>query len=541
MRFQRLTQIFCLFVFLLLLTAAITGTFTTVVQDFFLRLDPVLVFTTAISARDFKLIFIPAVAILAVTLLFGRIFCGHICPMGTTLDGSDSLFAKSYKKQKKFSNIRPLKYLVLLFIFTSGLFSISLVFIASPLSLITRFYGLLIQPILALILNKVLLLISPVFDWFDFNTLLFLHIDTPRFSTQVFISIFFITLFASARITPRFWCRYLCPAGAILALFSIKPLIQRRVTDNCTDCGKCVRFCPMDAIPKDQPLATRHEECIVCMLCEEVCPEECVSFGLGQSKPVMDKPAFLPARRQIIISGLAGVGTAALSYTGLHSLYGDPGEGHVLPPMLIRPPAALPEVDFLSQCVRCGECMAACPTNTLQPDWFKSGFSGLFSPTIVTRRGYCDPECHRCADVCPTEAIRKLPASERIWAKTGTATILRNRCLAWEHDKECMVCDEVCPFDAIIFEKEMGIPVTVPRVKEDKCSGCGYCEYYCPAQHRSAIVVTPMSAIRLSKGSFKEQGKRQGLNISLKTKEKQVGYPLKEPASTEGTAPGFTD
>ena len=163
--------------------------------------------------------------------------------------------------------------------------------------------------------------------------------------------------------------------------------------------------------------------------------------------------------------------------------------------------------------------MAACPTNTLQPIWLKAGYMGLFSPAMTPRRGFCNPECRRCGEVCPTGAVSELTKDERIWAKTGTAVIFRRQCLAWEHKKSCMVCDEVCPFKAVEFQHEPGNPVPVPQVVEEKCAGCGSCEYYCPVQNRAAIVVTAMGALRLLKGSYREEGRKQGLRLSLKSAE----------------------
>ena len=240
------------------------------------------------------------------------------------------------------------------------------------------------------------------------------------------------------------------------------------------------------------------------------------------------------------MTGLSSAGMAMVSVTGLHSPYDRASKGRVASPKLIRPPAALPETDFLARCVRCGWCMVACPTNTLQPLWFESGLIGAFSPVAVLRRGNCNPECHYCSEVCPTGAIRKISRDDRIWAKIGTAVIHRQECLAWEHQKKCMVCDEVCPFNAVEFTKEPGNPVTVPRVNENKCTGCGYCEHHCPVQNRSAIVISPMGELRLAEGSYKEEGEIQGLTIKLKSGSD--GYDLPPPSGYEGvteTAPGF--
>ena len=538
--FRRIIQVFSLGLFLLLLAMAAVSLHSSAPLDLFLRLDPGLTLLTAISAGTLTAAFVPALLVLMATFFFGRIFCGYLCPMGVTLDGGDKLFGPRKKPVGLTENPRRLKYMVLCFLLGSALLGVSLVFLAAPLSLITRFYGLLVHPILAFFAHGCLGLLHPLAEQLNLNAIIFIQVATPRFATLLFILGFFCTLFALARISPRFWCRNLCPSGALMAIFSVKPVIRRCVSDACTACGKCIRVCPMNAIIAENPLETRHEECLVCRTCEALCPEQAISFGRVKRERTSHKASFSSSRRHFVYSGIAGVVVAATGHTGLLAPQGKPGPGQVLPPGLLRPPGAFPESAFLARCVRCGECMAACPTNTLQPIWFDAGFMALFSPVLTPRRGYCSPECRMCGEVCPTDAIRALSPKERIWAKTGTAVIDFSRCLAWEQQKSCMVCDEVCPYKAVAFRKEPGNPVPVPRVDENKCAGCGYCEHYCPVQNRAAIVVMAMGALRLSEGSYSIQGKAQGLQLSIHA---GPGYGnLPENAGEEnGFAPGFDD
>jgi len=536
--FRRTIQIISLILFLTLLASAISSAITPTPLDLFLLLDPALIALTAISGRIFSVAFIPALLVLLITFFFGRIFCGYICPMGTTLDGTDKLFGTTRKRKPEAGKLRLLKYIILFFLLGASLVGVSFVFVAAPLSLITRFYGLLVHPVLAFLSNEILSRVQPLTEWLDMDTLVFMRIATPRFATQLFILAFFGALFFLAKVSPRFWCRNLCPSGALMALLSKKPLIRRRVSDDCTDCGRCASSCPMSAIMAENPRVTLHEECIVCRTCQNTCPENAISFDRVRMEQVSEKQRFSFTRRQFIVSGLFGAATATVGLTGLNSLHGKPGPGQVAPKGLIRPPGTLPEMDFLARCSRCGECMAACPTNTLQPIWLDAGFMGLFSPGLNLRRCYCSPECRMCGEVCPTDAIRSLSKDERIWAKTGTAVIFRRKCLAWEQQKSCMVCDEVCPYKAVEFRKEPGNPVPVPQVREEKCAGCGYCEHFCPVQNQSAIVVTPMGALRMSEGSYIAQGKSEGLNLSITPKS---GYgPQPEGRDWgKGFAPGF--
>ncbi|MFC1534748.1 4Fe-4S binding protein [Thermodesulfobacteriota bacterium] len=535
MSFRSTIQTISLFIFLLLLMITVSSVFINLNTELFLRLDPVIVLGTSISGRTFSLAFIPAIIVLLLVPIMGRAFCGYICPMGTTIDGSDKLFDVHVRDQAITGKLRRIKYYVLSFLIGSSLLGISLVFTVSPISLITRFYGLLIEPILALLGHMVLSIVQPLTERLTLNALVYADLNAPRFATQFFILIFFVVIFASAKVSSRFWCRYICPSGALMALLSKRPVYRRRVSDDCTNCGKCISSCPMNAIKQDAPEVTCHEECIICKDCKGVCPVDAVSFSREETGHTNEDQVFLPARRELMIAGLAGFGTAAVNLTGLNSFYGKPGVGQIASPGLIRPPGAVPEKDFLALCVRCGQCMIGCPTNGLQPIWTKAGFAGLFSPALVPRRGACNHECNNCGVICPTGAIRDLPIQERIWAKLGTAMILREKCLAWEHQKKCMVCDEVCPFGAVKFRYEPGNPVPVPEVSEDRCSGCGYCEHHCPVQNRSAIIVTPMGSLRIGKGSFREKGEQQGLKISLRHRE-----DIEQPIIQGGNAaPGF--
>ncbi|MDM8525301.1 4Fe-4S binding protein [Desulfococcaceae bacterium HSG8] len=531
-------QVITLGLFLLLLLLAFVSE-SPAAADIFLRLDPILVMITAVSARIFRPAFIPGLVVLLLAPVAGRIFCGYVCPMGTTLDGGDRIFGPVPRKQFRSETLRMVKYLVLIFLMGAAAGGISFVFAASPLSLVTRFYGLVLYPVLGFLSHRAVELLRPVADYLDIRSLAYAQIDVPKFATQFFVLSFFAAIFAMVRFSPRFWCRYLCPSGAILAIFSQKPIIRRRVSEDCTDCGKCVRKCPMNAIPGDSPGLTRSGECIICQTCKGVCPVSAVSFGIEKGLPRIPEPLITGislSRRGFIYSGVAGAGTALVSLTGLNAPHDKAGEGQVAPPGLIRPPGARPEADFLSRCVRCGECMAACPTNTIQPLWLTAGFTGIFSPSLISRRGVCDPKCNRCGHICPTDAIRNLSKNERIWAKTGTAMIFRQKCLAWEYQKSCMVCDEVCPFNAIEFKREPGNPFAVPHVIEDKCGGCGYCEHFCPVNNQAAIVVTPMGEIRLAGGSYEKEGRGMGLRLQLKT----GGYNL-PPVEAGGSAPGFEE
>lgn len=533
---RRACQLACLAAFLALLGAAFFGLTAAWPTDLFLRMDPLIFLGTVVLGRVMLAAFIPAMVVLAAGPLLGRAFCGWVCPMGTSLNGPDALIRRTGAPPGP--GWKRIKYWLLALVIGAALAGLSVVFLFSPLSLITRLYGLFTYPALALGLESGLAVIHPLASELGLTRLAMAGIRTPVFATTWFIILFFAGLIIAARHAPRLWCRYLCPAVALIALTSFRPLIRRRVNDDCADCGRCAQKCPMAAIGS-HPRTTDHTECLVCHTCAGVCPEKAITFRPGVA--LETAAAFSPDRRTFVRGGLSGVAMGVVNLTGLASPRLRPGVGRVRPPGLIRPPGSLPELDFLARCVGCGACAVACPTNTLQPLWLAAGWEGLFSPALLARRGPCDPHCHACAPACPTRAIRPVSREERVAVKTGTAVIDRSRCLAWEQNRKCMVCGEVCPYGAIDFETRPGQPVAVPHVRENRCAGCGYCEHYCPVQNRSAINIIALGEMRLERGSYIAAGVGQGLELRLKPEQGYGGAATGERGGEGETAPGFTD
>lgn len=536
MTFQRIVQSLSLAAFVVLLTLAAFPRVSPVTVDIFIALDPVVFLGTCLSDR----VVVPALwtgaLMLALTPLLGRFFCSTLCPMGTTLDVTDRFFRATQRPPKKTAAWRPVKYHLLLFTLGAALLGISFVFLAAPLSLITRLYALILNPMICHATAKLLAVLTPLAEQLDLPALSYYRVAAPRYTLQWVTVLLFAGIFAGALAAPRFWCRNLCPAGAAFALLSRHPLLGRRVSDACTDCGICQQQCPMEAIGTDAH-ATNHGECIVCETCVRACPTRAITFNRARPRAQQPAAGVSMGRRQWLGGALAGVGAAIITRTTLEFPRVHADTGQVSPPNLVRPPGALPEFRFLSRCLRCGACMKACPTNTLQPLGLAAGFAAFFSPEVVARRGPCEPACNVCGQVCPTGAIRTLAASEKIWAKIGTAAILRHRCLAWEFDRKCLVCDEVCPYGAISLKKVAGIRRAVPFVDETRCSGCGYCETHCPVQNRSAIVVSPLAAFRIATGSYREAAQLQGYKLRLKEKGSVETSP---PAFSNGLPPGFT-
>ncbi len=456
--------------------------------DIFLRADPLLSVTAFIASRQFHSNLLISLIIIVSAVVAGRIFCSWVCPLGTLFDLSPQA-----RNQKKIS-YRNIKYILLFCLLITAAFGLNLAFHLDPISLLTRFFSILIYPLTVYSANMALDAARPVAWYLDMTRLYYKTFSQPAFYLSLFTLLLAGALFIINFFSHRFWCRNFCPLGALLALVSKLKIIKKQVSAACTDCGKCQKECAFAAI-KEKPSETEEFECTMCLECSKACPQRAITFSLK-------KPTLSYASTGLNLSRRSFIGSAAAGFSALY-IHGTDIKHILSPSRLIRPPGAVPENLFLQLCIRCGQCMKVCPTNTLQPCFLESGLEGIYSPRLVPRLAGCDQTCNECGFVCPTEAIRKLSLEEKTNAKTGTAYIDRNRCIVWVEDRLCLICDEQCPYDAIVFRWKDDF--RRPFVVSSRCNGCGFCEQQCPVTGESAIIITPDGEIRLKEGSYIEE------------------------------------
>jgi polyferredoxin len=467
-------QLAALVLFIALLIGA--GRIAWLPADLFFRLDPLAGITGMIAARQIvPALLIGAAAMLVVTLLLGRVWCGWICPLGTVLDVTPAQRNKRYESDPT-PRLRSVKYVLLTLILGAALLGNLTFLILDPITLLYRTAATALWPALVALISGAetvlyrLPFLQGAIDRFEgaFRGVI-LPPEQPAYGMGVLLLLIFAGILALNAIRDRFWCRYLCPLGALLGLVSKAAWLRREVGDVCTECQRCARACPVGTIDPARHFASDPAECTVCLDCIPVCAKA----GQGFTRHVRPAPhqAYDPSRRQF----LATAGSAVVA-VGLF--------------------AAGP--DFLSKCIRCGICVKVCPTSGLQPSFVQVGWSGLWTPVLVPRLGYCDYSCNACGGACPTAAIPALILEEKRLAVIGHAYIDRDRCLPWADDRNCLVCEEMCPVPekAIILEDVTVTTVTGeavdirrPGVVRDRCIGCGICENRCPLNGEAAIRV----------------------------------------------------
>ena len=502
--------------------------------DVFLVIDPLVSFSTAITARSWVWSLACAGAILLACVFIPRGFCGYLCPLGTLIDLFDWAFGKRVTRFRAPDDgwWVHIKYYVLLGTLVMAVCGVLVSGFVAAIPVITRGLLMLLEP-LQLYLMK---------DGHQIPPIGFGHI---------FSIVLFLSVLALGFLQPRFWCKYACPTGAVFSLGNLFRVSERKVESTCINCNKCVEICPFDAIKPD--FTTRVTDCTLCQTCGGVCPTEAIKFTdrweLVDLKIENDPPTNeTPIGRRGFLSLATGT-TAAIAggiglATGTRVFGGQPDE---LP---VRPPGSVPEPQFLDMCIRCGECFKACPNNVLQVTGFEHGLESLWTPKVVADWAGCESSCNACGQVCPTGAIRALPMEEKRHARMGLAIINESTCLPF-HGEACQLCVDECTaagYDALEFVAvgtevdEFGQPIEgtgelAPLLIPDRCVGCGLCQTRCHGINVVAKGLLQESAIIIEAGHGHEDRLMNGSYRQLR--EAEAAQKSTQDVPSENYLPDF--
>ena len=425
--------------------------------------------------------------LIVATLLFGRIYCSVVCPLGIMQDIFSWIGGKVKKNRFSYSKnrivLRSLVAVVFLIAIIIGFAPVTT--LIEPYSAYSRIVNSLFKPLYDL-LNNWLAGLDAAHDRYNFTEV---QIWTRSVTTFVVALLTLLILGALAVWKGRLYCNTICPVGTILGFFSRFSLLRVRFDkDKCKSCGLCEKNCKAQAI--DFKAGTvDYSRCVVCGDCTAKCKFDALHYSAKKTK-TEPKPVDTERRAFLVSTAVAGT-TAALAQAemkvdgGLAVIEDKKAPKRETP---ITPPGSVSARHMQRHCTACQLCVTSCPNNVLRPS---TDLMHFMQPTLSFERGYCRPECTRCSTVCPTGAIQPITKEEKTTIHVGHAVWIKENCLPSERGVSCGNCARHCPTGAITmvdYEGPNGM-VQVPAVDETKCIGCGACENLCPARPFSAIYV----------------------------------------------------
>ncbi len=446
-------------------------------------------FLPALLALNVGVVF----ALIVLTLLFGRVYCSVICPLGIMQD----VIARLNRRKNKYGYSPQLKWLrygmLLLFsvLLVAGFGAIAA--LIAPYSTYGRIVTTLLQP-LYMAGNNLLASIAAHYDSYAFYTV---DVWVKNWVIISVTAVTFVIIAVLAWYGGRSWCNTVCPVGTVLGFFSRFSLFRPVINiDKCVNCGLCARNCKASCID-----VKKHEidgsRCVTCFNCIDKCHSGAISYtfrhrsatSLAGARPAGEtdkgRRAFMSASGMIAVAGTvtAQVKTVDGGLAAITDKIAPQRSGRIVPP------GAVSLSHFEQHCTSCQLCVSECPNGVLRPS---TDLEHFMQPESSYERGYCRPECTRCSDVCPAGAIRPLTVEEKSSRQIGHAVWIADNCVPLTDGVSCGNCARHCPTGAILMvPSDAGNEnsVKIPVVNTERCIGCGACENLCPARPFSAIYV----------------------------------------------------
>lgn len=425
-------------------------------------------------------------ALLIITLTVGRVYCSFLCPLGTMQDLLIRGFNK-FKLPRKFSfkeDRYQIRYAILFAGFLGFLLGTTAVLVLfDPFSSFGRMVVVFIGAPYSFISENV----GYIFSRSELGVMITDSRRLPGIALLVTTIILFLKIVLYTRKDGRDYCNELCPVGAMLGLLSRISLYRFRIdVTTCDSCGACGKMCKAGCIDT-KAKHIDYERCIGCFNCTLVCPTGSISLGrvntnkIAKAKGDGGRRAFL--RRGVLsffvfsIPGFVQQKIIPKKFSTVFVQRKNP----------IVPPGGKSREDFNAKCTTCNLCVAQCPTRVLQPAVLEYGVLGFLQPHLTNEKGFCNFECVRCSEVCPTGALQKLLPAEKKLTQLGKVHFIKENCIVETEKTDCGACSEHCPTKAVYM-----VPygkLMLPEVENKFCIGCGACEFACPTKPYKAIYV----------------------------------------------------
>jgi ferredoxin len=452
-----------------------------------------------------KIQFLPAVlalnfgvvaALVILTLLFGRVYCSVICPLGVMQDIISWIHGKTKKKNRFRFSYSPAKNILrygVLALFIAGLLlgAHSIAILIAPYSAYGRIAGNLLAPLYQWANNFFAWIAERADSYAFYSTEVWLR-SLPTF---IIAAVTFVIIFILAWRNGRTWCNTICPVGTVLGFLSrfsfFAPAID---TDKCRNCGLCGKQCKAACINMKE-----HEidlsRCVACMDCIDACKDGAIHYVRRKSSK---NAAKTESRNETPDKGRrAFIASSAIAMTAAASTKAQiKGDGGLAPvSRSLKPERNTPVVpagskslkNFTDHCTACQLCVSVCPNQVLRPS---TSLDTLMMPEMGFERGYCRPECTLCSEICPAGAIKPVSRVEKSSIQVGIAVINLDNCIVNTDGVHCGNCSKHCPANAIRMvrkEPDSDNWLRIPTVNENRCIGCGACENVCPARPLAAI------------------------------------------------------
>lgn len=430
---------------------------------------------------------IVVVALVVLTLIFGRIYCSVICPLGILQD----LLARLRRKKNKYSYSKEkkwLRYPVLVVFVVAAVASIGSLFqLLAPYSAYGRIATMIFQPIWKAC-NNLLAMVAERIDSYAFY-----GVDTWMRSLPVLVIavVTLVVLFILACRGGRTYCNTICPVGTILSFFARFSWLKIRFdVDKCKNCSLCSKNCKAACIDF-KTHTVDYSRCVACGNCIDSCKFGALKYSSRASQSSSPSPVDSSKRSFLLASAMLATGAMAqkkekLMDGGLAEIEDKVAPERQTP---LTPPGSLSFQNLSTHCTGCQLCVSECPNQVLRPS---SDLMHLMQPTMSYEHGYCRPECTRCSEVCPAGAIKLIDKPEKSSIQIGHAVWIKKNCVVLTDEVECGNCARHCPSGAIAMvpsDPEDENSPKVPAINEAACIGCGACEYVCPSRPFSAIYV----------------------------------------------------